>query len=420
MTDSARPTRRWRGVVGVALVAITAGILLNLPNVLLLATVGVVYAVYPTLTRSPDPDLSIERRLDDDRPGRGDPVEVTVELTNEGDGTLADCRLVDGVPETLRVIEGTPRHGGVLRPGRTISFSYTVRAERGKHPFEAATVVVRDVAGAREVERQVATETEIDCTVADADSPLRQQTLPDVGRVTADEGGSGVEFHRTREYQRGDALSRIDWNRFARTGTLSTVEFRRERAASVVLLVDARAGAYRGREGEPHAVAYAVSGARQIAASLVGSRNRVGVAALGRSLAWLAPGTGRSHVDDVEALLATHETVSSTPPDGEPPIDEQVEQLRERLDDRSQVVLLSPLADDAICEAARSVEAHGHAVTVISPTVTDRGSPERRLAVAERRHRIGDLRNAGIPVVEWAPERSLAAVLAGTDEEVVA
>ncbi|MFB6138934.1 MAG: DUF58 domain-containing protein [Halosimplex sp.] len=415
MTDGVRRTRRWRGVVGVSLVALTAGLVLDLPNVLLLSVVGVVYAVYPAVTGTPDPSLSLERRLDEERPRRGEPVEVTVALTNEGDGTLFDCRVVDGVPETLRVTDGAPRSAGVLRPGQTLTFSYTVRAERGKHPFEAATVVVRDPAGAREVERQVGTETEIDCTVADAAAPLRRQTLADVGRVTADEGGSGVEFHRTREYQRGDALSRIDWRRFARTGALSTVEFRRERAASVVLLVDAREPAYRGRDGEPHAVAYAVSGARQLAASLAGGRNRVGVAAVGRSLAWLAPGAGRAHVDDVEALLASHETCSSRPPDGDAPIEDQIERLRERLDDRSQVVLLSPLTDDAVCETARSLDARGHAVTVVSPNVTDRDGSERRLAVAERRHRVGELRNAGIPVVEWAPERPLAAAIAATE-----
>ncbi|WP_415379365.1 DUF58 domain-containing protein [Halosimplex sp. TS25] len=421
MTDRrTRRTERWRGVIGVALVALTAGLLLNLPNVVLLSVGGVVFAAYPALTREPDPALSLERRLDDERPGQGDPVEVTVELANEGDATLFDCRVVDGVPETLRVTDGAPRHAGILRPGDSLTFSYTVRAERGKHPFDPATVVVRDPAGAREVEQSVASETEIDCTVADAAAPLRDQTLADVGRVTADDGGSGVEFHRTREYQRGDAPSRVDWKRFARTGSLSTVEFRRERAASVVLLVDAREPAYRGRAGEPHAVAYSVSGARQIAASLVGSRNRVGVAALGRSFAWLEPGAGRSHVDDVEALLARHETLSPTPPDGDCSLDDQVDRLRERLDDRSQVVLFSPLTDDAICETARSLEARGHAVTVVSPTVTDRDGPERRLAVAERRHRLSDLRNAGIRVVEWSPERPLAAALAATSEGVVA
>ena len=413
MTDGpVRRTKRWRGVVAVSLFAMTAGLLLNLPSILLLAVVGVVFALYPSVTGTPDPVLSLDRRLSDDNPRQGDDVEVTVELTNDGEDTLFDVRLVDGVPPTLRVTDGSPRHAGVLRPGSSFSFSYTVTAERGKHPFDPATVVVRDLSGEQEVELSVATDTEIDCTIADAAVPLREQTLPDVGRVTSDSGGSGVEFHRTREYQRGDSPSRIDWKRFARTGSLSTIDFRRERAASVVLLVDARAAAYRGLDGDPHAVAYGVSGARQAAASLLGSRNRIGLGALGRELVWVPPGSGRTHVDDIEETLANHPTFAPTPADEpESDHDDQLEQLLERLDDRTQVLLFSPLTDDVASGAARRIDAHGHAVSVVSPVVTADDTPPRRLAAVERRHRASALRNAGIPVVEWAPDRALAAAV---------
>jgi len=412
MTEgTVRRTKRWRGVVAVSLFALTAGLLLNLPTVLMLAVVGVTFALYPALTGTPDPTLSLDRELGTENPDKGEAVDVTVEVRNDGDETLLDLRLVDGVPPTLRVTDGTPRQAGVLRPGSSLSFSYTVTAERGKHVFDPATAVVRDLSGEREVEVSVASETEIDCTVADAGISLREQTLPDVGRITADDGGSGVEFHRTRDYQRGDSPSRIDWNRFAKTGGLSTIEFRRERAASVVLLVDARAAAYRGLDGDPHAVAYGVSGARQAAASLFGSRNRIGLAALGRSPVWVPPDAGRSHVDDIEETLATDATFAPTPGDGEADHDDQLAQLLERLDDRSQVLLFSPLADDAAGEAARTIEAHGHAISVINPVVTADDGPLRRFASAERRHRVSKLRNAGIPVVEWDPDRALAAAV---------
>jgi len=419
MSDgTVRRTMRWRGVIAVSLFAMTAGLLLNLPNILLLAVVGVVFALYPSVTGTPDPSLSLERRLSDDNPRKGDAVDVTVEVTNEGRWPLFDLRLVDGVPPTLRVTDGSPRHASFLRSGKSLTFEYTVRAERGKHPFDPATAAVRDLSGEREIELSVATETEIDCTVADAAVPLQEQTLPDVGRVSADDGGSGVEFHRTREYQRGDSPSRIDWKRFARTGELSTIDFRRERAASVVLVVDAGEEAYRGLEAEPDAVAYSVSGARQAAASLLGSRNRIGLAAVGRDLVWVSPGAGRTHVDDIEETLATHSTFAPTPPD-EDDADrtEQIEQLRERLDDRSQVVFFSPLTDDEAGETARALEAHGHAVTVISPVVTAADTPSRRFAGVERRHRISALRNAGVTVVEWEPDRALAAAVADVPAE---
>lgn len=416
MTDwEEHATRRWRGVVALALAALAAGLLLDRPGVLLLAVVGVAYAVYPRLTTAPQPTLALERRLSVDSPRPGEDVEVTVTLTNAGETPLYDVRVVDGVPPTLAVADGSPRHGTVLRAGASTTYAYTVTAERGRHRFDPATVVVRDVTGEHEVESTVAAETEIDCTVETSKSPLRGQTLASFGRLLSDHGGNGTEFHRTREYRRGDAMSRIDWNRYARTGEPTTVEFRETRSAAVVLLVDARAVAYRSRGDDPHAVVYGVSAAAQVAERLVGQRNRVGVAGIGRSLAWVPPGTGRTHLDDVESALATHETFASTPPESEPDTDEQFEAIRRRLPERTQVVLFSPLCDDAVVAGARTLEVHGHAVSVVSPTVTGTDTPERRLAGVERRHRLTELRGAGIPVVEWDPDRPLAAALEAAD-----
>ena len=404
-------TTRWRGVLAISLAALTVGLLSDRPDVLLLAVVGVVFGAYPQVTGAPEPSVRIERRLDDVTPRRGGEVAVTVTISNDGDRSLFDLRVVDGVPPALSVSDGSPRHATAIRAGSSRSFTYTVTAERGKHRFEPATVVARDLSGEHEAEATVAAETEIDCTASTTSAPMRRQTLPAVGRVTSDRGGSGVEFHRTREYQRGDAISRIDWKRYARTGDPTTIEFRREQAASVVLLVDARAAAYRSRPGEPHAVAFGVSAARQLAETLVQQHNRVGAAAIGRSLAWVPPGAGEAHADDVEALFATHEAFASTPPSEPADHAGQLERLRDRLPDGSQVILFSPLTDDDVVAVARRLDVEDHRVSVVSPTVTATDSPARRLAGAERRRRIGALRNADVPVIRWDPERPLAAAI---------
>jgi uncharacterized protein (DUF58 family) len=216
-------------------------------------------------------------------------------------------------------------------------------------------VVARDLSGARETETTVAADTELDCTGTETEGPLRDRTLDQVGRIVAQNGGSGIEFHRTREYRAGDAMHRIDWNRYARTGSLTTVEYREENAATVVLLVDARQ------------VAYSVSAAEQLLASL--------------------------------------------PPTEEEDHEEQVEQLRMRLPSAAQVVLLSPLSDQAIVETARRLDAYGLQMSVISPDVTADESVGQRLAGVERDNRLSELRKAGIPVVEWDPETPLAAAL---------
>jgi uncharacterized protein (DUF58 family) len=410
-----RQTGRWRGIVAVALFLVAVGVLTDRPAVLLLGVVGAGFAAYPHLVGPPTVDLELERRVADDRPARGEPVEVTTSLTNVGSSTLLDVRIIDGVPPMLRVVSGGPRHAAVLRPGETATFSYTVGADRGHHQFEPATVLVRDVTGAHEVETTVAAGTELDVADADLSVPLRRQTAGFAGRLVTDEGGSGIEFHAVREYRPGDPMGRIDSKRWARTGELTTIDFREERRTSVLLLVDAREPAYRSAEDdEPNAVAHSLAGAEQLLASLSDTRNFVGLAAVGRALCWEAPGVGPDHYTRLRQLLRTHPTLSPRPPSDEETdsVDSQREQLRTRIGTDTQVVVCSPLTDDWIVETIQTLEAMGHPTRVLSPDVTAAETLGERLAQFERTTRIDALRNAGIPVVDWPPARALSTVLA--------
>lgn len=408
-----RRTNRWQGIVGVALVVGAVGLVAKRPPFLLLAGVGVVFAAYPDLTPGTEPAVGLERTVSDPNPDPGDHVEVSVSVTNQGDELLADLRLVDGVPPTLSVVESLPRRGTALRPGQTETFTYTVRAERGTHSFEPATVVARDLAGATEFETTVGGEelTEIDCTAALSSAPVRPETLQQVGRISADAGGIGTEFYRTREYRHSDAVGRIDWNRYAATGELTTTEYREERATSVLVVVDARQRAYRGPDDTPHAVVRCVSGARRLVDVLSRTRNPIGVAGFGREFCRLEPDTGREHARRAHRILATHETFDSRPPADPVDLEAQASQLRATLDERTQLVLLSPLCDDEIVRLARRLQLAGHGVTVVTPDPTDDGSPGRRLGQVERRNRETELRDAEVRVVRWGADEALESAL---------
>ena len=413
MTD-VRQTGRWRGVVAIALLAVGAGVLLDRPTVLLVGVVGAGFAVYPQLQGPPTVELDLERHVEDSRPTRGEPVRVTATLTNVGSKTLADVRILDGVPPMLEVASGNPRHSAVLRPGQSTQFSYEVDADHGRHQFDPARVIVRDVTGAHEVETTVPAETEIRVASSVPHVPLRERTDGFSGRVPTDDGGAGTEFHAVREYQRGDPMSRIDSRRWARTGELTTVDFRQERRTATVLLVDARAVAYRAAADEtPNAVAHSLAGAEQLVESLSEAQDQVGLAGIGRELCWQRPGTGTEHRETLRHLLAAHPTLSATPSDPEDDADlaGQMDHLRKRLQPNTQVVVFSPLTDAAIVEAVRRLEAMGHSTTVVSPDVTAGGTLGQDLARVERQNRLYELRQAGIPVVDWDPETSLGTVL---------
>lgn len=399
-----RHTNRWRGVIAVALFAAAIGVFAKRPLVLLAGVVGVAYALYPKLLSVPPVDVALHRTVDDSAPGSGDVVEVTVTLENRGDRTLWDVRLVDGVPPMLPVVRGTPRRGTMLRPGESTTFAYSIRAAHGVHRFDPATVIVRDPSGATEIETSVVAESEIElaCRTALPTVPLRRQTGLYPGSIPAG-AGVGVEFYGVRDYRRGDPFNRIDWRRFARSGTLATVEFREERMTSVVLCLDVRRDAFRGREGEPHAVAHGVAAAGALFEATIDTENRVGVATIGKDFRWLPPGSGPEHAVDAMRLLSTNpEALSGSAAVGDRLGEAAVvDELRRHLGAGVQVILFSPILDSFPETAAARLAADGRAVTVVSPDVTGSETVGDRVVALERADRIAALRGAGIDVIDW-------------------
>ncbi|QAU12858.1 DUF58 domain-containing protein [Halorubrum sp. BOL3-1] len=411
-------TDRWLGVAGAALALVGLGVLVRQSSLVLAGAVGVGYAVYARAGDAPTPTLAVARSVSDGTPAPGDEVRVTVRAENVGESILPDLRLVDGVPQGLAVVDGPARIATGLQPGAAVEFAYTVRAARGDHDWEPLTAVTRDAAGARERTTALDATTAIACTPelsAGGDLPLRGLTTVHHGRVPTDVGGAGVEFHATREYRRGDPLKRVDWNRRARTGELSTVELREERSATVVLLVDTRDPAYVASDPDGEtAVEASVGAAGQAFSALLDGGDRVGVAALSPLDCWLPPGSGTAHAARGRETLATDPALAPTPSGERFYRSLWLRRFRRRLPADAQVLFFTPLADDTAASLARRIDAHGHLVTVLSPDPTAAGTAGERLTTFERRQRLRTLRSAGIRALEWRDDSFPVAVAAAT------
>ncbi|MBP1986341.1 DUF58 domain-containing protein [Halolamina salifodinae] len=407
-------TGHWAGIGGLAFAAFALGLPFQRPGLFLVALVGVGFAAYARLGDAPEPDLTVEYDLSESSPAPDDEVTVSITVENTGSATLPDLRLIDGVPPGLSVTDGTARLGTALRPGKRATYSYTVTATRGTHEWEPMTAVVRNASGSRERTVEIEQGTTLRCLpelAASSDLPLRGLTTPYAGRVATDVAGSGLEFHSTREYRRGDPLSRVDWNRYARSGELSTVSFREERAATVVLLIDSREDAYRAPDDEtPNAVERSVDAAGEAFSALLATGDRVGLASYGPEECWLAPSTGERHRATTRRMLADHPAFAVAPAEGPFYPSITLRRLRRRLPADAQVVLFSPAADDYIASVAERLDAYGHQLTLISPDPTVADSTPHRLARLERDARLRGLRSRGIRVIDWG-ERPLAVEL---------
>ena len=101
---------RWRVGAPATLSLVTLGLLYASPLLLASALVPLGFVAYGALSAvPPDATVRIAREVDAPAPAPGDRVAVTVTVTNAGEGALPDCRVVDGVPPELAVVEGSPR-----------------------------------------------------------------------------------------------------------------------------------------------------------------------------------------------------------------------------------------------------------------------------------------------------------------------
>ena len=406
-----RRTGRWE--VGLLAAVVTGGVgaLAGNTTLVLAATVGLTFAAYGYATRPPSTNVSVERTLSTATADPGETVRVSLEVRNDGDEAVPDLRLLDAPPRDLSVVEGAPSLATSLEPGETETAEYALAATRGDHEFGDPVVATRSVDGGTERRWTVDTDHALTVTSVLDSFPPADATVDYTGRVPTDRGGPGVEFHSVREYHPEDPPNRVDWNRFARTGQLRTIDFREHRAARVLVLVDERGGAERVREaGEADTVELGREAAGQIVDALLSWNNLVGVARMDTHIEYLEPDVGDAQRHRLRELLdddvATPEHADRLAVLSDGP-QKYVERLNGRLSESTQVVFVSPLLDDDAPAVAAGVRAHGHPVTVVTPDVTTAETPGGTVARIRRARRVESVREGGTRVVDWPVDEPL-------------
>lgn len=171
----------------------------------------------------------------------------------------------------------------------------------------------------------------------------------------------------TREYRPGDPLKAINWKASARTGKLQV--HKRDHSADhrllIVLNVEDHEGMWSVATNEAM-VDYGLSVAAGLIRYAVEHGMEAGFAANaaeegrgGERPAYVEPGAGLPH------MLAIFESMARLRTERLLPLHELLHQIGGRLDEWTDIAVLSTYENDRIAEAARKLEASGHAVRIL-------------------------------------------------------
>lgn len=228
--------------------------------------------------------------------------------------------------------------------------------------------------------------------------------------------GEGGELAGIRMFASGDRLRRIDWRTTLRTQQLHVAQTLSDRDAEVVLVLDVvkEAGRSGGVRGTASSVDTTVRAATAIAEHYLHRGDRVSLVEYSGQIRRLRPATGRRQF---QVVLEWMLLVEPAPGDSDVPIyllDSH------QFPSAALVVVLSPLLDEQSAALVARLARSGRVVVAVDTLGAAARQAYQRSAwgpVAqhlwwlERENVLGQLREVGVPVVQWAGTGSLDQVL---------
>lgn len=355
-------------------------------------------------------DRPAELRLGIDGPhGRiveRDEVAVTVSLAGQGDhdAELTLLPVAEVFAGPMVAVPADPER----RPA-TVRLRF--RAARwGRRRPGTLEIVLRD--RARLAEGKVLVElARVDCAPLAATfdgSILLSRLQSRLGEHPARTAGDGGEFDGVREFVPGDRQRRINWAATTRRGTLHLTTFAAERTQNVVVIADVSFDI-----GPPGLSTHdlALRGAAGVIGRYTASRDRIGLVSFGNGVAWIAPGQGRRHLEQLMELLVGGPSGSQ--------LDTLSHLPRAALPPGALIIAFSPLLDPRFIEAVRDLRERGFSVLIVDVLsalpehdTSSLSALTARLWKLEQEAMRFSLMQIGVPVAHWNGQAPLDEPLA--------
>jgi len=386
----------------------------------------------------PHVDVSVVRTIEKSQISEEDLTRVRLRVTNVGNGEIPFLSISDAVPGELWDSDVTQSSFGMaLRKGETKDVFYAVRGNVfGVFRLGPISAKSTDIFGLGESEKQLDLYSNIVVLPKATERLIHfkirpRKTKPWPGEIAARKVGLGIDNFSIRQYIPGDSFRRINWRASARMNRendedLFLNEQMAELGADTIVIVDARPVSNVG-SGEDSTIEYSVHVAISVTDRLLKDRNRVGLITVGLNSEKIPPGYGRRQYNRLVLSLIrvrpgeffTFENISRY--------------LKLFYPNIAQVVLISPLIDDAAFSSAAEIARTGYELLVISPHPIDFSGAEKEkkttterkrnmkknkewkiasdLAELRRESNLSLLRRSGALVVDWRKNDSLDFVL---------
>ncbi len=380
-------------------------------NLLTLAIPLIVYLFAAIALRPEKVAVDVTRTFMPDHAPQDTPITVMFSVHNVG-AAINELAVKDLRPKGVTLIEGKSSSVVFLAENDVVKLEYTITAPRGEYARYDTLVCARDTLGL--FEYAVVYQTPPTLVIhprypkIDRIKIRPPQTRGFAGPIAARQGGNGINFWSIREYQANDPKRQINWRLSARSEReLYTNVFEQERVADVGLILDARLNTNVHTTSES-LFEYSVGATAALAESFLNDGNRVSLLIYGASLTQVHPGYGR-----VQRNRILHELAGAEP--GFSFVFESLKYLpTSQFPAKSQIVIVSPLLPEDIVMLHR-MRAYGYAVLVISPDPIsyeaalfgDTDSLAYRLARAERRLLLHQIRRCGVQIIDWPVDQPL-------------
>lgn len=300
-------TSKGSALVSTAVILVTAGTVLRMSSLVLMAVPIVVYIILAQMVEG-EPQLlvSVSRSEGAGKIFEGGVMELRTGLVNNGD-TLGLLRVEDVLPRGLRIASGNNVGFASLAKGEQVQMRYELTSNApGSYTVGPIVLQATDSFGLRSKLSVIGDTLQLDVLPGVEPHrgipfrPKKTENWP--GQVVSPRAGPGQEFYAVRQYLSTDPARMVNWKAWARLDKMYSNQYMSELGSDAVIIVDKSSASDFGVPPES-ALTYVERCSAAVSRGLLFSGNRVGMVIIGDRVYRVNLGTGRRQLEKILLTL---------------------------------------------------------------------------------------------------------------------